>query len=71
MFIRRTRQEGDPYLPWKLRSFAFGAALGLAGIFFDSGWLIGIALGVLGVGFVLRFAADGEEDEESVEAGGS
>lgn len=53
---RRQRGE-DRYLPHKTLIFAVGAALGIAGIAFESGWLVYAAIVVLALGVFLRFAS--------------
>lgn len=70
MFIDRTPREDDPWLRLKVGSFSAGAVLALAGIYFDSGWMIWVAIGVLALGFAARFlpASDGAEaSSEEVE----
>jgi hypothetical protein len=71
--VSRTRRGPDPYLPFKQLIFAIGAFLAMIGIAIDRPWLVNIAIGVLLLGIVLRFAGirrgrakdpDPEEDEE-------
>lgn len=50
---RRTGHAGQ-WLEWKVRVFATGAVLGLAGIFLNQRRLVWAALAVLAVGLVLR-----------------
>lgn len=61
----RSDRKNDALLVWKVRLFAAGAAMGLAGIFLDQRYLIWGAIGILVVGFALRFfkgsAASGSE----------
>ena len=40
---------------WKVRSFVIGAALALAGMGLDVGWLVWSGIGVLTIGLLLRF----------------
>lgn len=51
----RGHKGADPYLTWKVRLFAIGATLGLAGIVLDITALVWAAIAVLVVGFLLRF----------------
>lgn len=45
----------DPLVVWKVRIFALGAALALAGIAFGNSWVVWGGVAVLGVGLALRF----------------
>jgi hypothetical protein len=72
LFVDRSRKAGDyPWLPWKVRLFVAGAALAVVGMAVDSNVLVGIAIGVLAFGFMIRFlpggrgVEDGEEEEET------
>ena len=52
----RRRSDGeDALLFWRVRLFALAAALALAGIAFDSSWVVWVGIAVLGVGAVVRF----------------
>lgn len=67
--LSRSRRAG-PHLEWKVRFFAVGAVLGLAGIYLDEPWLTVGAIVVLVVGALLRFlpgagAGSDEGDETS------
>jgi Flp pilus assembly protein TadB len=57
MFLRRDRQpgEGRTLVP-RTVAFAVGAGLALAGIALDLTWLVNVAIGVLLLAFLLRFA---------------
>lgn len=55
------RRRAGPLLEWKVRLFAAGAVLGLAGIFLEEPWLTGAAIVVLSAGALLRFFAGGEK----------
>ncbi len=57
MFISSRRERPDPHLEKRVYIFWTGAILGLAGIFMDVGWLVGVAIAVLAVGMVLRFVS--------------
>ncbi len=61
LFLDRNRRAG-PYLEWKVRIFAAGAVLGLAGILMDEAWLRMAAIVVLAGGILLRFLPDGTAD---------
>lgn len=51
------RQRGhDPALGQKMLFFVVGAVLGITGIATDRGWLVYIALAVLVLGVLMRFA---------------
>lgn len=45
----------DVWLPLKMALFVTGAAAAVAGIALDRDWLINAALGLLALGFLLRF----------------
>lgn len=52
----RERREGDDSLVvWKIRLFALGAALALAGMALTLPWLVWAGIGALVVGLLLRF----------------
>lgn len=60
LFLDRGRRAGR-YLEWKVRIFAAGAVLGLAGIFLDEAWMRFGAIGVLAAGMLLRFLPGGRD----------
>ena len=60
MFVSRRRGPGS-HLEWRIRIFGVGAILGIAGMIAEMRWMIWIALGVLMVGFLLRFLPGGDE----------
>jgi len=70
MFIDRRSNRPRRHLEWRIRLLGVGAILGVLGIYFDEGWLIWVALGVLLGGFLLRFvmrdteAGLSEDDDE-------
>lgn len=43
-----------PHLEWKVRLFAAGGVLGVAGMWLEEKWLTGTAIAVLLVGVLLR-----------------
>lgn len=55
MKIDRNRSRPVRHLAWRVRLMGVGAVLGLAGIYLDSTWMLNAAIGVLVVGFALRF----------------
>ncbi len=70
-FLHRRSGPGDSrLLEVRVWLFAAGAVLGLAGIYLNAGWIVGVAIAVLAVGFAVRFAGrrgNGEEDLEEDE----
>ncbi|GMV04209.1 MAG: hypothetical protein AMXMBFR53_04900 [Gemmatimonadota bacterium] len=66
--LDRSKRAG-PLLAWKVRLFAVGAALGLAGIFLDERWLSGVAIAVLASGALLRFLPGARSTEDEGEGG--
>ena len=63
------RRRGRPvrHLAWRVRLMGVGAVLGLAGIYFDASWMLNAAIGVLLVGFALRFLP--AHDDEGIDDG--
>ena len=53
------------HLEWRVRLFGAGAILALVGMAADAEWLVNVAIGVLVVGFLLRFVPErgGEEED--------
>lgn len=60
MKVDRDPNRPVRHLEWRVRILGVGAALGLAGMFLDVGWLVNVAIGVLLVGFALRFLPEGD-----------
>jgi hypothetical protein len=60
----RGGRPDPPFLVWKVRIFSVGAGLGLGGIFLDQALLIWAAIGVLGIGVLLRFLPYGAGSEK-------
>jgi hypothetical protein len=60
MFVGR-RRGSQAHLEWRIRIFGVGAILGIAGMIAEMRWMIWIALGVLMVGFLLRFLPGSDE----------
>lgn len=67
MFASRRRDRQSAHLMWRVRLFSAGAFTALAGIYLDMGWLVNVALGILILGFLVRFlpTADADDDEAS------
>lgn len=63
--MRPSRDADRPvrHLTWRVRLFAAGAALALAGMYLRMDWLINVALAVLLLGFGLRFLPERDEDD--------
>lgn len=66
--LDRSRRAG-PHLEWKVRLFAVGAVLGLAGIFLEEAWLTGVAIVVLAGGALLRFVGREASSPDPEEVG--
>lgn len=67
MLISRRSRKDDPWVTLKVWAFVVGAAFAMAGIYFESEWMIWAAIGALVVGFLLRFLPG--EEEEGAEIG--
>ena len=67
LFRPRRTGRASRWLEWKVRIFAVGAVLGLAGIFLDESALITAALVVLAVGAALRLLPEEREPREGGE----
>lgn len=63
MFHRRSGSR-RAHLQWRAILLGVGAILALAGIGLERDWLVNVALGVLIVGFGLRFVPEGDQAEE-------
>lgn len=59
---RSTEREAK-HLDWRIRLFGAGAVLAVVGMYYDSRWVIWLAITVLGAGFFLRFLPLGRKDE--------
>ncbi|MBI4342220.1 MAG: hypothetical protein HY599_02500 [Candidatus Omnitrophica bacterium] len=70
MFLGRRRRSGpDRFLVVKLATLIVGGVLGLVGMRAGNSWLVGIAIGVVLVGFLLRFLPQREHSESSEPTG--
>lgn len=58
------------HLEWRVRLLGVGAVLALAGMYFDYGWMVNVAIGVLLISFVLRFLPGQGGGEVAVEDDG-
>lgn len=65
----RRAGRGAASIQWRLRAFALGAVLGLAGIFLDASWLLAAALIVLLGAMALRWLPSDEADSDDQEPG--
>lgn len=63
MFHRRSG-TGGPHLRWRMVLLGLGALLALLGMGLDRDWMVNAALGILVLGFGLRFLPGGEDGEE-------
>ena len=60
VFLDRGRKaDGYPWLEWKVRVFAAGAALAIGGMVLRIEWLVTVAIVVLVGGFMIRFLSGG------------
>ncbi|MBW3536043.1 MAG: hypothetical protein KY453_12660 [Gemmatimonadetes bacterium] len=55
------------HLEWRVRLFGAGAILALVGMVRNAEWLVNLAIGVLLLGFALRFVPERGGDEEGGE----
>ena len=73
MFVDRRKRGPGANLAWRVRLLGLGAVLAMVGISTQREWLINVALGVLILGFGLRFVGArngaGEADDAGVEEG--
>jgi hypothetical protein len=58
----RRRDRPVRHLQWRMRTFALGAVLALFGMSRGIDWLVDVAIGVLVLGFLLRFLPEADED---------
>lgn len=75
MLLDRSRRRPVSHFKWRVRLFGAGAILAVVGIYADASWLINLAIAVLAVGILLRFApgrggrgpsnVDGASDEDA------
>ncbi len=56
MRIRRDSSGPGPYLEWRVRLMGAGAIVALIGFWAEANWLVNVAIVLLFVGFMLRFA---------------
>lgn len=67
MKIRRDASGPGPHLEWRVRLMGAGAIVALIGIWADATWLVNIAIGLLFLGFLLRFAGGRSTGADEVE----
>jgi hypothetical protein len=68
LLLDRSHRSGR-HLEWKIRLFGIAAVLGLAGIYFEEGWMTGLAIVVLFGGLVLRFLPGAGVEDSDGEGG--
>ena len=56
MLLDRSRRRPVRHFEWRVRLFGVGAILAVVGMYADEAWLIYLAIVVLAVGILLRFA---------------
>jgi membrane protein implicated in regulation of membrane protease activity len=67
-FFTQTRASGPGrFLQWKVRLFAVAAVVLLVGMAREIDWLVGVAIALLAVAFVLRFFEKEPESEDEPE----
>jgi membrane protein implicated in regulation of membrane protease activity len=59
------RRGPDRYLPWKTAALVVGVLLILLANRLGIAWLVWVAIGVLLVGFGLRFGRQGNADQDA------
>jgi uncharacterized membrane protein len=68
MFVDRRKRGPGANLAWRVRLLGLGAVLAMVGISTEREWLVNVALGVLILGFGLRFvgarSGAGEPDDD-------
>lgn len=64
LFVDHTRRDRS-HLGWKIRLFAAGAVLGVAGMYLEDTWLTGGGIAVLLAGVLLRFVPGGDRSRET------
>lgn len=68
VFLDRGRNAaGYPWLEWKVRVFAAGAALAIGGMVLRIEWLVTAAIVLLVGGFMIRFLPGGTGEEQTEE----
>jgi hypothetical protein len=65
MLVSRSRARSARHLEWRIRIFGVGAILAMVGIWSELGWLINVAIGVLLMGFALRFLPDRRDETDA------
>lgn len=64
MFVNRSRRHSARHLPYKTALLVVGGATGLVGMLLDIGWMVVLAIGIVGAGFLLRFLSAPDETDE-------
>lgn len=65
MFVNRSRHRSARHLPYKTALLVVGGATGLVGMLLDIGWMVVLAMGIVGAGFLLRFLPGPKETDDS------
>jgi hypothetical protein len=69
LFVDRSRKaDRYPWLEWKVRLFAIGAALAVGGMATGFDALVSVGTGVLLLAFLVRFLPGGKGEVENDEA---
>ncbi|NNF38006.1 MAG: hypothetical protein HKN71_05030 [Gemmatimonadetes bacterium] len=72
MKVDRSRDRPARHLEWRVRLLGVGAVVALAGIYFDSSWMVNAAIVILLIGFAVRFApAPAGAGQDDLQAGGA
>jgi hypothetical protein len=69
MKVDRSRGRPVRHLEWRVRILGAGAVIALAGMYFDSSWMVNVAIVTLLIGFALRFAPGGDERAADTDTG--
>lgn len=68
-FISRSPTDSGPLLSWRVAFFGVGGILAVLGMGLEIRWLVNVAIGVLSLGFLLRFAGGERGSEEGEDSG--
>lgn len=69
VFLDRSRSREVAHLEWRIRLFGVGAILAVLGMYFEMPWMINVAIGVLVLGFLLRFVPSGSRGDADASLG--
>jgi len=66
MFVNRSGHHSVRHLPYKKALLVVGGTTGLVGMLLDIHWMVVLAIGIVGAGFLLRFLpAPGAPDDDA------